>query len=63
LNLLVYIIVVALVVGVAYWLIDYLPVPEPLNKIIKVLIIVIGAIALIYALLGITGTIPDARLR
>ena len=58
LELLIYIIVVMLVIGIAWWLVDYIPVPAPLNKIVKIVIIVVGAIALIYALLGLSGRAP-----
>jgi len=61
-NLLVYVLVVVLVAGLAYWLIDTIPVPEPLNRVAKIIIIVIAAIALIYVLLGLTGTVPPPRL-
>jgi hypothetical protein len=41
-----------------WWVCDFLPVPEPLNKLVKVLSIVIGVIVIIYALLGLAGHIP-----
>ena len=59
LQLLVYIIIIMLVIGIAWWLCDYLPVPAPLNHIVKIVIIVIGAIALIYILLGLAGNAPN----
>lgn len=59
LTLLVYIIVVMLIVGIAWWLVDYIPVPAPLNHIFKIVIIVVGALALIYILLGISGNAPS----
>jgi len=34
---------------------DYLPVPEPLNKLLKIVSIIVGVIIIIYALLGLTG--------
>ena len=58
-HTLVYLLVVCIVIGIVWWLIDYLPVPEPLNKLIKVVTIVIGAIVIIYALLGIAGMAPQ----
>jgi small basic protein len=61
LTALVYLIVVGLVVGVVFWLMDYLPVPEPLNRFIKIAAILIGLIALIMILLDATGT--DVGLR
>lgn len=55
LQLLIYILVVMLVIGLVWWLIDFIPVPAPLNKIAKIVVIVIGAIILIYALLSLAG--------
>jgi hypothetical protein len=47
--------VVCVVVGLIWWVCDYLPVPEPLNKLIKVISIVIAVIIIIYALMNIAG--------
>jgi hypothetical protein len=60
-NTLIYLLVVCVIIGVIWWIVDYLPVPEPLNKLIKVVSIVIGAIVIIYALLGIAGMAPALR--
>ena len=61
-GLLVYIVIICIVIGLAYWLIDALPVPQPINRFAKILIIVIGVIALIYVLMGIAGNTPNLRL-
>jgi hypothetical protein len=58
-NLLLYIVIIAVVVGLAYWIIDAIPVPQPINKFAKILIIVVGVIALIYVLMGIAGNAPS----
>lgn len=62
-HTLIYLLVVCIIIGLVWWLIDYLPVPEPLNKLIKVVTIVIGAIIIIYALLSIAGVggLPSLR--
>lgn len=52
---LIYLLVVCVIIGLVWWIVDYLPVPEPLNKLIKVVSIVIGCIVIIYALLSIAG--------
>jgi hypothetical protein len=54
LNLLVLLVVVALV----YWVITMLPLPGPIQQIATVIVVVIGAIALIYLLLGLTNVSP-----
>jgi len=63
LAILINLLIIVLVIGVVWWLIDYLPVPEPLNKLVKVVTIVIGAIAIIYALLGLAGVVPPRAIR
>jgi len=59
LGTLVYLLIVCVVIGLVWWVVDYLPVPEPLNKLIKVVSIVIGVIVIIYALLGLAGMAPN----
>lgn len=61
---LIYVLVVAIVIGFVWWICDFLPVPEPLNKLVKVVAIVVGFIVIIYALLSIAGMgpgLPDLR--
>jgi hypothetical protein len=57
-DLLVSVLIGVLVLGLVWWLIDYLPVPEPLNRIAKIIIVVIAVIWLIYVLLGLSGHAP-----
>ena len=57
-HALIYVLIVAVVVGLVWWVCDFLPVPEPLNKLVKVVSIVIGVIVVIYALLAIPGALP-----
>lgn len=58
LNALVNLLVIVVVIGIIWWVLDYLPVPEPLNKLAKILVVVIGAIALVYVLLSLVGSVP-----
>jgi hypothetical protein len=50
--------VICIVIGMVWWLVDYVPVPHPLNKLIKIVSIVIGMIYIIYALLSLAGMAP-----
>jgi hypothetical protein len=61
LSTLVYLLVVCVVIGVIWWVADYLPVPEPLNKLLKIVSIIVGVIIIIYALLGLAGMAPALR--
>ena len=60
-NTLIYLLVVCIIIGVIWWVVDYMPVPQPLNKLIKVVSIVIGVIVIVYALLGLGGMAPALR--
>lgn len=52
---LIYILIIAIVVGIVWWVCDYLPVPGPLNRLVKILSVVIGAIAIIVVLARMAG--------
>jgi len=62
LGTLIYVVVVAVVIAFVWWLLDYMPVPEPMNKAVKILSILIGMIIVIYALLGLAGMGPGLSL-
>lgn len=57
-HTLIYVLVVCIVIGLVWWVADYLPVPEPLNKLLKIVSIVIGVIVIIYALIALPGGLP-----
>lgn len=52
---LVYVLIIAIIVGIIWWVVDYLPVPDPLNRMIKILTVVIAAIAIIVVLARLAG--------
>jgi hypothetical protein len=56
LNLLVYLAVFVCLAVLIWWILQQVTLPEPLNKIIMIVFVVIGAIALISILLSATGT-------
>lgn len=59
LQALISILVIAVVAALVYWVIDAIPVQQPINRWAKIAIVVIAVIALIYVLLGVGGiTIP-----
>jgi hypothetical protein len=55
--------VICVVIGLIWWVVDYLPVPQPLNKLIKVVSIIVGVIAVIWILLAIAGMAPPLNVR
>lgn len=60
-SLLVYLLVIGLLVGLIWYVCDALPIPQPLNKIIKIVAVVIGCLIVIIALLNLAGM--DTGLR
>lgn len=61
---LVYVLVVCIVIGLVWWIVDFVPVPAPLNRMVKMISVVVGVIIVIYALLslvGIGGGLPALR--
>ncbi len=52
---LVTLIIVALVLYLFWWLIDYLKLPEPFNKVARALIAILAVVFLANFLLGLTG--------
>jgi L-asparagine transporter-like permease len=61
-SLLFTLLIVGVVIGLVYWVVDFLPVPEPFNKIIKVVAVVVFVIVVIYILMGLIGHAPDIKL-
>jgi hypothetical protein len=54
-STLIYLLVLLLCIGVIWWVLDYIPVPEPLNRLAKIVVVVLGALAIIMVLLNLTG--------
>lgn len=54
-NALLYLIIIGLILWVIWWLIGYIGIPEPFNKVIRVLFAVIAAVIVINILLGLVG--------
>jgi len=54
-NLIIYILVLAIILGLAFWVIQEIPLPEPLNRIVRIVIVVVAALVLILLLLQLLG--------
>jgi hypothetical protein len=55
-NLIIYLLIIGILMALVYWLIDHIPIPEPINRIIKVAIVVVCALIVILLLLQLVGT-------
>jgi predicted PurR-regulated permease PerM len=60
-SLFVWLIVAGLIFFLLNWLIDYVKVPEPFNRVLKVVIAVVAVLVVINALLALTGN-PLVRI-
>jgi hypothetical protein len=54
-HLVIYLVVVGLVAWLLMFLLDYIPVPQPFNKIGKVIIMVLSVLIVIFLLLDLVG--------
>jgi hypothetical protein len=54
-NLLIWLLVLGIVVGLVFWVLETIPVPQPLNKIIRVAAVVIVVLIVILLLLQLAG--------
>jgi hypothetical protein len=56
---LVYLIVIAIVVGLLWWLLNYLiqngVIPEPIAKVVKILFVVVCVLTLVFIVLSLAG--------
>jgi len=62
-SLLVTLLVVCLVIGLIWYVVDAIPVPDPLNRIAKIVSVVIGCLIIIMLLLDVAGYNTGVRLR
>ena len=62
-SILVTLLVVCLVVGLIWYVLDALPVPDPLNRIAKIVTVVIACLITIMLLLDVAGYNTGLRLR
>lgn len=60
-TVLVYIIVGGLIFALLFWLIQYCALPEPFNKVARVVLVVCAVLFLIGVLLSIVGGVPVFR--
>ncbi len=57
-SLLIWLIVMGLIFWLIWWFLGYVGLPEPFNKVARVLIGLVAFVILIYLLLGILGPLP-----
>lgn len=55
LSILVTLVVVCLIVGLLWYVLDAIPVPDPLNRFAKIASVVIGCLIVVFLLLDVAG--------
>lgn len=60
-TLVIWLAVMGLVFWLLWWFVGYVGLPEPFNKVARVIIGLIALIILLYFLLGILGPLPTLR--
>ena len=59
--LVIYICIIGLIFWVIWWFIGYVGIPEPFNKIIRVIVALVALLIVIALLLEILGPMPSLR--
>jgi hypothetical protein len=59
--ILVYLIVAGLIFGLLWWLVGYVGLPEPFNKVARVILAVLAVLVIIGILLSLVGGTPVFR--
>lgn len=60
-SLIIYLVVMGLIFWLIWWFIGFVGLPEPFNKVARVLVGLIAFIFLLYLLLNILGPLPVLR--
>lgn len=55
-SILINLVIVGLIFWLVWWFIGYVGVPEPFNKVLRVIVALFALVFLINLLLGLTGT-------
>jgi hypothetical protein len=54
-NLLIYLVVLGIIVALVFWVVDAIPIPQPFNRIIKIVATVLVVLIVILLLLNLAG--------
>jgi hypothetical protein len=64
-NIIIYLVVVGALVGLVNYVVDHVPIADPLGRLIKIAAVVIGVLVIVIVLLNLVGvggmTVPVIR--
>lgn len=52
---LIFLVIVAFILSIIWWVVDWMGLPQPINKIVKAIVVLVGVIFLIDFLLRLAG--------
>lgn len=56
-TLLIYLVIVAILVALVYYVVDAIPLPPPVGRLIKIAVVVIACLIIILLLLSLVGNV------
>lgn len=62
-SALITLIIIGFILGLLYWLVDWLGTPQPINKVLKAVILLVGVLMLVNFLLQLAGQPGFINLR
>lgn len=54
-TLIIYLVIVGLLIALVWYVLDAIPIPEPLNRFIKIAVVVVACLVVILLLLNLAG--------
>jgi hypothetical protein len=54
-NLIFYLLILAVLVALVFWVLTQIPIPEPINRIIRVALVVVVVLVIVLLLLQVMG--------
>jgi len=54
-TLIIYLLILGILIALVYYVVDAIPLPEPINRIVKLTIVVLAALIVIILLLNLIG--------
>jgi hypothetical protein len=54
-SLIVYLLVIGILLALLYWVLDAVPIPQPINRIIKIVVVVLAVLVIVLLLLQMVG--------
>jgi glucan phosphoethanolaminetransferase (alkaline phosphatase superfamily) len=61
-NLIVWLLIVGILVALVYWVLDAIPIPDPLNRIAKVVLMVLVVLVVVLMLLNLIGVSTGVQM-